>query len=302
MKRTPHIFRAAALYLATIMAVVLLTCQIGFAQEMPGWWGSNSWFDWSDFRARLAVRAYLAKLTSGSVSRNGQDVSLAGSNYGMTGNPQGFGELLTEVYIDRLGFRLIYGEHEFKGVGAGSHDFFAAQGDFPINQLKLGALRGGLDLDVIRYPFLRCGFNYDLHLDQIVFWDMTLDAGAVYAPKKYTSQAPQTIGIHGLVIPARIREIPIIVESRARFPLPFLNRQGEVKVTDWEISAGLRPSIWDTSLYGHSTFAVNLEAGFRSFSIDGELCLQDGGTATSQQTPTIKANWQGPFIQFGLDF
>jgi hypothetical protein len=302
LKRIPHIAKAAGLYLASAMVVVLLTCQLSFAQDMPSWWGSNSWFDWSDYRARLELRAFLAKLTSGSISKNNQDISLTGSAYGMTGNPQGFGELVGEIYIDRLGFRLVYGENESKGVGAGSLAFYNTQGNFPINELRLGSLRGGLDLDVIRYPFLRFGFNYDLHFDQIFFYDLTVDTGGVYAPKKYNSVEPQTIGLHGLLIPGRIREMPIIVESRVRFPMPFLNRQGEVKVTDWEISAGLRPSVWETSLYGHTTFAVGLEAGFRSLSIDGELCLQSGGSATSAQSVNVKANWQGPFIQFGVDF
>ena len=77
-----------------------------------------------------------------------------------------------------------------------------------------------------------------------------------------------TLGFHARAIPAHIREIPFTIQARFRFPMPLVNRQAESKITDWEISGGLRPAIWETSLYGHATFSFDIEAGFRSVSLD----------------------------------
>ncbi len=77
-----------------------------------------------------------------------------------------------------------------------------------------------------------------------------------------------TLGFHARAIPVHIREIPFTIQARFRFPMPLVNRQAESKITDWEISGGLRPAVWDTSLYGHATFSFDIEAGFRSVSLD----------------------------------
>ena len=104
-----------------------------------------------------------------------------------------------------------------------------------------------------------------------------------------------TIGLHATAIPGRIRGIPLIAQARIRIPMPLISQLmkagGEAKVTEWEVSAGLRPAVWHTSLYGFSTFSMGLEAGFRSTYLD--MTVIDGKWA-------VKAHWQGLFVQVGL--
>jgi hypothetical protein len=71
----------------------------------------------------------------------------------------------------------------------------------------------------------------------------------------------------------------------------LLQIKSEARVTEWEVSAGLRPAVWHTSLYGFSTFSMGLEAGFRSTYLD--MTVADDKWA-------VKAHWQGLFVQVGL--
>ena len=71
----------------------------------------------------------------------------------------------------------------------------------------------------------------------------------------------------------------------------MIQLKSEARVTEWEVSAGLRPAVWHTSLYGFSTFSMGLEAGFRSTYLD--MTLDDAKWA-------VKAHWQGLFVQVGL--
>jgi hypothetical protein len=178
-----------------------------------------------------------------------------------------------------------------------------------------------LDLDLIRYPFLRAGINLDRHYEAPIFvnrqdidsavatatWvtdpnlpvDMHFaDYDAEYpgqVQRFTTGQPPVTIGLHATAIPGRIRGIPLTAQARIRIPMPFIKQllkiKSEARVTEWEVSAGLRPAVWHTSLYGFSTFSMGLEAGFRSTYLD--MTLDDAKWA-------VKAHWQGLFVQVGL--
>lgn len=249
------------------------------------WWGSSAWWDWSDFRGVLAGRVFLARLASATITKGGVDYDLKGSDYGFDDDPEPFKEFWGELYIDRLGFRFHVEENEWQGMPAAN----VSTGG-PTSDLKFGMSRLGVDLDLIRFPFLRFGIDYDYQVNEVQFRDRTEDL--------YRSVTPMTLGIHGRAIPFRFRDIPFTVQARFRFPMPFLNRQAEAKITDWEISGGLRPAIWETSLYGHATFSFDVEAGFRSVSLDSNL-ETDAGPATSM---SLNARWNGAFVQVGLFF
>jgi hypothetical protein len=118
-----------------------------------------------------------------------------------------------------------------------------------------------------------------------------------------------TIGLHAKALPGRIRQVPVVMQARARFPVPYLNRPYETKITDLEISGGLRPSVWETSLLGHNTFGVSLMGGYRSITMD--TTLGRDSIAPNDPLPSIelfperveiKARWEGPFVEFGLIF
>ncbi len=205
-------------------------------------------------------------------------------------------EALFELYIDRLGLRWQIQDHTF-------HTRLGALES--VNELRMGGSRFGVDLDVIRYPFFRMGADFDYTLAEPTFTSAFALVNGVptligATQVEYRSVNPMTIGAHATAIPGRIREIPIIINARARFPIPFLKQNPDAKVTDWEVSAGLRPSIWQTSLYGHTTFAVDLEGGFRSVDLNFDATPDAAGSTV--QSISIKARWQGAFVQVGLAF
>lgn len=265
------------------------------------WWGSSAWWDWSDFRGALGGRIFLARLTSATLTKGGQEFDLKGDHFGFSDEPEPFKEAFGVLYIDRLGIRFSAEENTYRGRSA--TDLNAT-----VSELEFSSSRVGLDLDLIRYPFFRFGIDYDYYLNDVKFLDA--DSGA-----RYTGVSPMTLGFHARAIPARIREVPFTIQARFRFPMPFVNRQTESKITDWEISGGLRPAIWETSLYGHSTFSVDLEAGFRSVSLSVSpetnatvIVVTDpitGATIGTLFPPLdvdLKARWQGAFFQVGVFF
>ena len=67
------------------------------------------------------------------------------------------------------------------------------------------------------------------------------------------------------------------------------------KITDWEIGAGIRPSIWETSMFAHSTFSVGIEAGYRSINLDMKAIAVDQFLTSNELE--LKARWQGAFFQ-----
>jgi hypothetical protein len=262
------------------------------------WWGSSAWWDWSDFRGAIGARVFLARLASATVTKGGVDFDLKGAQYGFADEPEPFGEAWGILYIDRLGLRFSAEENTYRGQTP-----MLNQANPPGAELEFSSSRLGLDLDLIRYPFFRFGIDYDYYLNDLKF----LDTNGI----RYTGVPPMTLGFHARAIPVHVREIPFTIQARFRFPLPLLNRQTESKITDWEISGGLRPAVWDTSLYGHSTFSFDLEAGFRSVSLDANpqtsvnVPVTDpltGAALTPSSDLNLKARWQGAFFQVGVIF
>jgi len=279
-----------------LMAVLL--CPSASPAGDASWWGSSAWWDWSDFRGAIGGRVFLARLTSASVTKGGVDFDLKGRQYGFLDEPEPFGEAWGVLYIDRLGLRFSAEENVYRGQTP-----IVNQANPPGAELEFSSSRLGLDLDVIRYPFFRFGIDYDYYLQDVKFLDTN---GA-----RYTSVPPMTLGFHARAIPAHIREIPFTIQARFRFPMPLVNRQTESKITDWEISGGLRPAIWETSLYGHATFSFDLEVGFRSVSLDTNPATNVNVPVTDPLTNApftppsdlnLKARWQGAFLQVGVFF
>jgi hypothetical protein len=236
------------------------------------------------------------------VTKGGVNFDLKGAQYGFADEPEPFGEAWGILYIDRLGLRFSAEENTYRGQTP-----IVNQANPPGAELEFSSSRLGLDLDLIRYPFFRFGIDYDYYLNDLKFLDLN---GA-----RYTGVPPMTLGFHARAIPGHIREIPFTIQARFRFPLPLLNRQTETKITDWEISGGLRPAVWDTSLYGHSTFSFDIEAGFRSVSLDANPQTNVNtfvivNPATGEASPigtaladlNLKARWQGAFLQVGVFF
>ena len=346
LKPKRHIHAAVLPFLLFVIGCLLILSPThSTAQGSQSWWGSDRWWDWSDYRGSLGVRFWMPKLASGSITWIGKEHDLLGAGeenklggYNFIPNPDYFKEMWFTLYIDRLALRFNFQEdHKFNGmIGTGAFapyqvsplapwDPFNPQKipDDPqrFSELDVGWTRFGLDLDLVRYPFLRAGINLDRHYEAPIFVNRKeidsatarmIKSGAIdpsipdfiyiYAAfydgnvqKFTTGQPPVTIGLHATAIPGRIRGIPLTAQARIRIPMPLLKHliqlKSEARVTEWEVSAGLRPAVWHTSLYGFSTFSMGLEAGFRSTYLD--MTLDDAKWA-------VKAHWQGLFVQVGL--
>ncbi len=250
----------------------------------PTLWGSSSWFDWSDFRGSANTRLFFARLNSGSVTTRGTEYDLKSSRYSFGTDPKALMELWVKFYVDRLGIRAYVQDHEFQETRP------AAQ---LISDLDFGSFRLGVDLDIIRYPFFRAGFDFDYSMEAAKFNDRSGNTVVVYS-----SSHPMTVGLHAKAIPGRIRDVPIIIQARGHGPVPFYKQNPNVKLIDWEVSGGLRPSTWQTSLYGHTTFAFALEGGFRSVQYNMDMTPDTTGIPQA----SLKAQWQGAFVQMGLHF
>jgi hypothetical protein len=329
------------------------------AQESSSWWGSNYWFDWTDFRANASFRVYIPKLISGSVKRvnlNG-DYTVGGisdsdltSGYNFDPDPDFFREFLFELYIDRLGLRIVLDEEQvFKGM-LGNHIYpsFTTGSPSPdsnhyrMSLLKADTERIGFDIDIIRYPFLRMGVDFDYNLSPLKFvdrkeawlqwrtiklsstvgetWpyrDGTTYWGPYFSPVYHlVGYNAFTVGVHGKAIPMRIREIPVTLNGRLRVPMPWINQwlnvANDTRVFDWEVSAGIRPAVWNMSTFGLSSFSVGLEVGFRSQSIEANMQLEnfswvEGGPppeipVSFKYSNTLKAHWQGVFGQLSIAY
>jgi hypothetical protein len=285
LNRSKHIAATSILALALLVLSVPVVAPPSHAQGTTSWWGSTTWFDWSDFRAENTFRLVLPRLVSGKLDYRGMEYQLK-EDLGMTDDPEPFGEYRWTVYIDRLGFRYWFEE---------DHQFFGNAPTAPANAprislLDLGTSRVGLDLDIVRYPVFRLGINGDYQLSQA---KLLLFKEGNAATALVSGGEPITLGLHVTAIPIRIRDVPFVVNARGRVPLPFLNRTRETHVYDWEVSAGLRPAVWDMSLYRHSTIAVGIEGGFRSVYVNVDM---------DDVNAHLKTHWQGGFFQVGFYF
>jgi hypothetical protein len=274
--------------------VLLCVCALAWpatarAQAVSSCLGASSWWDWSDYRGSIGCRVLIPSVT-GHVEANGEDHSF--SDYGITNDTELFKSLLVSFYVDRLGiWAEIEEDHKFYGR---TGDTVFVEHPLRISEFDVSAGKIGVDLDIIRYPFVRGGINFAYHLTRIEFFDRRSPNQAQW--NKYEGENAMTLGIHGRAFPLRIRDIPVTVAARVRFPIPFLNTKNETKITEWEVCGGLRPAIWETSLLGHSTFSFALEGGYRQTFLNMRV-----ESAFGQETEaTVDARWGGPFIQATL--
>jgi hypothetical protein len=261
----------------------MLTCPgLAAAQGINSWLGSTSWFDWSDFRGKAEGRFFLARLTSGTITTETNSYDLR-DDLGFTDDIQMFREFRFTAYLDRIGFHVFL---------QGDQKFLSSDNtipDFVVSPTSLG-----LDLDLVRHHNFAFGINYDYHLERIrIVGNFTYDGNAF---QLLDTERPMTLGVHARIIPFRFKDVPVIAQARFRFPVPFLNRSNEPLVYDWEVSAGLRPTVWETSLYGHTTFSVGIEGGYRSINFDVENDVPDGNWRS------LKATWQGAFVQISVTY
>ncbi len=285
-----------ALHVCLLLVIMLaaLTATTAEAQLFSSWWGSSAWWDWSDFRATLGYRIFLPRVT-GTVEARGETHSLF--DFGFTEDPEFFKELNVEVYIDRLGFRVdVEEDHIFRGRTV------TAAGVSKVSQLDFSGNRLGLDLDIIRNPYVRGGIDFTYYADQVKFQDRRSEDANQW--HQYTGSQPLQLGVHGRIIPGRIRDVPITIQGKFRFPFPFteqlFSRTTEAKITEWEVSAGLRPAIWETSLLGHSTFSFGIEGGYRACYLTLHARPQrtyPNGLVGDEAEANVNARWGGAFVQ-----
>ena len=307
---------AAHILLLLVIGVTVVYPGTAAAQGLSSWWGSAAWWDWSDYRAIGGVRIILPRLASGHATNGTFSYNLTDSSLGVTSDPQPVAEVWGELYVDRLGLRLIGESYAFTGRPDNVNDQRIAT-------LQVDLSRFGLDLDLIRYPFFKFGIDADWHFSPMQWYDRSLNLGIWttnylnpgYAldPRGFLYSSdqpnlyPSTLGIHGQVIPARIKGVPLIGSARFRFPITGGNM---AQVTEWEIGGGLRPVIWEISWLSHSTFSFEIEAGFRSTYLNTDATIQDkklvpipdppgfpNGTGVANQMH-LKAHWQGAY--FGI--
>jgi hypothetical protein len=232
----------------------------------------------------------MASLTDGSISRPGYNADLV-DDLGFRSDPEQWREVWFALYIDRLALRFHHDEERiFRG---------RARDNAPhtVSTLDISSLRFGLDVDLVRYPFFKCGINFDYTNEPPKLLDRSQSDGAdvvdlnsdTGVPYGYFGAEVYTLGVHARAVPIRIREVPVVIRGRARFPMPFMNtRPTNSEMMCFEGSAGLRPAIWETSLLGHSTFSFSIDVGYR---------MERMKTILERQNVTFKAQWQGPFVQ-----
>lgn len=336
----PKYYKPTALlpfFLLALLCLSSFTPTVVHAQGLDRWLGPSSWWDWSDYRFIAKYRFMFPTLNSGTLTRNGREHDLLSNDpgagntetggYNFQRQPNYFSEGWFQLQVDRLGLRLVAEEDRiFRGVlGRRNPAVPTPPNDtvldhFRVSELDFSASRLGLDLDVIRYPQFRFGFNFDIHLNGIQFNDAKFSRLISYLipnsnPPAYsysvwnygdlTSSEPITLGFQALAIPGRIKEVPIILTARARFPMPFMQQvfgmQYPANITDWEVTAGLRPSIWETSAYKFATFSLAVEGGYRSTYVDADLYNQNKLNLDSYLSPSnVKAKFSGAFIQMSI--
>jgi hypothetical protein len=194
-----------------------------------------------------------------------------------------------QLYVDRLGLRVHVNPSLFDASRSS-----ALWDQAP--ELKLGLFRAGLDLDLIRYPSAAFGLNFDYNFSDVKFSSIDttsnpIDNDLVPAKIDLEVEGAMTLGLHGRVIPIRIKDVPFELQGRVRSS--FFKRADQARTLDWEVQGGLRPAIWDTSFLGHSTFSISLKAGYRSTYL--EFHMQSSG-----ETAELSAHWQGPFAEIQL--
>lgn len=298
------------------LLLALLCLSISFptevqAQGLDRWLGPTSWWDWSDYRFIAKYRVMFPKLLSGTVTRlnrEGRSLEidlLRPSGYNFDPNPSPFSEGWFQLQIDRLGLRFIVEEdRSFRGMVGNDAGNVATVDPWRLSTIDISSTRLGLDLDILRYPFFRAGINFDYSLNGVEFNDFAYatrgpdpktGTGNVFLNvRDLVSGEPITIGLQATAIPGRIKEVPIIMNARVRVSMPFMKEvfgySYTTRLTDWEVSAGLRPSVWDTSAYKFATFSLGVEGGYRSTSVDAEFT----------NSTSVRYKFGGLFMQVGI--
>jgi hypothetical protein len=300
---------AAAVSLVLVFGLGLLSPGPASGQGAFFMFGPGATFDWSDFRAGATGRVFFGRLASlslsGTLPSGTVELDL---RHLLKNDMQITRDVGMVLWINRLGLRGSAEERQFTGRNSSGIN----NANDAIPELDLGTSRLGIDLDLVRYPFAKLGFNLDVGAKEFTLRDWRdFDGSGPLLPARtfYRSELPITIGFHVAAIPCRLREVPVYVQARGRFPVPYLqqviqmidkgSKLGEVHVVDWEVSGGLRPAVWETSSFGHSTYSLSIEAGFRSVTLDSPLRLM-----TQQLVPVtvpsqidLRAHWQGAFFQ-----
>ena len=212
------------------------------------------------------------------------------TDLGMGMDLQPVGDFYGIVYLDRLGFRY-HIEDDYRFFG---RQDIPSESNPSIHELDMRSPRIGVDLDLIRYSFAKLGINYDYFGKPVRFYYRHGTGDGVDPPSFYQSERAMTIGAHGHIIPIRLRGVPVILQSRLSFPIPFVDdafRPKAAKIIDLQISGGLRPAIWETSQFGFSTFSAAVEVGYRLRTVRVKLEDDDFD---------LKAHWQGAFVQLSI--
>ena len=282
------------------VVVPLCVCALAWPATAPAqgvfpWLGTSSWWDWSDFRGSVGYRV-LVPTVSGHVEVGGDTISF--SDFGITSDTELFRSLHVLFYVDRLGILAeIEEDHKFPGAVVGSNwNPPNSLGGDPqrLSELDVSTSKLGLDLDIVRYPFVRGGINFTYHLGRVEFFDRRKIDYREWS--KYEGDNAMTLGVHARALPLRIRDVPVTVAARVRFPIPFLNSKNETEITEWEVCGGLRPAVWETSLLGHATFSFGIEGGYRQTFL--HMCVEP--VFGPEREVTVDARWAGPFIQATL--
>jgi hypothetical protein len=315
----PKLHLPAAVLPFALFVVVCLTLSAtpSHSQDLSSWFSSGTWWDWSDYRATMRYRYFAPRLVSGYLKRPNPQTGqlkeydfLSSTSHNFDPQPEPFNSFMFQLQVDRLGLRLTVDEDLiFRGIftdpnrqGPDGVSNFVR-----ISELDLSSSRAGLSLDIVRYPFLRAGIDFEYNFSGVSFLVNTGyiqgyyydDSGQIhpsYSTKDYfrTTSGPASLGLHLFAIPARVREVPLTVQGKILFGFPYWNKiwgiEHESRMFEWEVAAGARPAVWDASAFGLSPFSLGIEAGFRSVTLDAEF----------NDSVSTHALWQGPFFQIGL--
>lgn len=258
------------------------------------WLKTATWFDWSDYRGTLSARIFVPRLVAGNLNayHTNDELNLITDLQIDPDSAEPFRELSATFYLDRFAVRIVSeNDNAFFGI-AESNTANRPQ----LSALEIGTVRTGFDLDLFRHPIFTFGINYDLHGDitgLITNRETTIrGVQGIYHLRYFSKESPMTIGAHAKALPGRIRDVPIVAKARLRVPIPYLDRGNEAKIFDWEVSVGLRPTVWHTSMLRYTTFSVAVEAGFRAVSM--ELNLENYANLT--------ARWRGAYLQVSAAF
>jgi hypothetical protein len=324
-----------------VVICLTLSATPSYSQDSSSWFSSGTWWDWSDYRATMRYRYFAPRLVSGYLKRpdrssgqlheydllatgNTDDPNKGGLNFDP--QPEPFNSFMFQLQVDRLGLRLTVDEDLiFRGsfFDPNSSRLFSgfsnpSTGFVRISELDLSSSRAGLSLDIVRYPFLRAGIDFEYSFSGVTFLVNRGYGSLAYKlidpskpdtpdnrvyinskdgqPKDYfrSTSGPASLGLHLFAIPARVREVPLTVQGKILFAFPYWNKiwgiEHESRMFEWEVAVGARPAVWDASAFGLSTFSLGIEAGFRSVTLDAEF----------NDSVSTHALWQGPFFQIAL--